>query len=116
MLVVAARDCVPYGIVQQSVLGEPPAGRSVQLTDPIGMPGNQTGAQCVGEEVVVAIPPALVVERDDEQVLALEGLQHRLTVGATSQGAARVAIASVTCAGRLSRRKVLHLHHRAVDL
>ncbi len=39
--------------------------------------------------MVVAIPPALVVERDDEQVLALERLQHRLTVGTTGQGVAQ---------------------------
>ena len=91
VLVVAARDRVPYGIGQQPVLGEPSAGRGVQLTDPVGMPGGQTGTQRVGEEVVVAVPPALVVERDDEQVLALERLQHRLTVGATGQGVAEAA-------------------------
>ncbi len=91
MLVVAARDRVPYGIAQQPVLGEPSAGRGVQLGDPVGMPGSQTGTQCVGEEVVVAVPPALVVERDDEQVLALEGLEHRLTVGPTGQGVAETA-------------------------
>ncbi len=91
VLVVAARDRVPYGIGEQSVLGEPSAGRGVQLTDPVGMTRSQTGTQCVGEEVVVAIPPALVVERDHEQVLALEGLQHRLTVGTTGQGVAEPA-------------------------
>ena len=63
----------------------------MQLTDPVGIAGGQTGAHGVGEQVVVAVPPALVVERDDEQVLALEGLQHRLTVGATGQGVAEVA-------------------------
>ena len=91
MLVIAAGDRVPYGIAQQPVVGEPAAGRGVQLADPVGMPGSQTGTQCVGEQVVVAIPPALVVERDDEQVLALEGLQHQLTVGAPSQGVAKPA-------------------------
>ena len=91
VLVVAARDRVPYGVGQQPVLGEPSAGRGVQLGDPVGVPGSQPGTQRVGEEVVVAVPPALVVERDDEQVLALEGLQHRLTVGATGQGVAEAA-------------------------
>ena len=71
MLVVAARDRVPYGIAEQPVLGQPPASRGVQLTDPVGMPASQTGTQRVGEQVVVAVPPALVVERDDEQVLSL---------------------------------------------
>ena len=91
VLVVAARDRVPHGIAQQPVLGEPSAGRGVQLTDAVGMPGSQTGTQRVGEQVVVAVPPALVVERDDEQVPALKRLQHRLTVGATGQGIAESA-------------------------
>ena len=34
--------------------------------------------QDVGEEVVVAIPPALVVQRDDEQVAALQVLERPL--------------------------------------
>ena len=88
MLVVAARDRMTYGIAEQPVVGEPSAGRGVQLTDPVGMAGSQTGTQCVGKEVVVAVPPALVVKGDDEHVLALEGLQHQLTVGATGQGVA----------------------------
>ena len=54
------------GIAQQPVLGEPPAGCGVQLTDPVGMPGGQTDTQSVGKQVVVAVPPALVVERDDD--------------------------------------------------
>ena len=91
VLVVAARDRMPYGIAQQPVVGEPSAGRGVQLGDPVGMPGGQTGTQCVGEEVVVAVPPALVVERDDEEVLALEGLEHRLTVGPAGQRVAETA-------------------------
>ncbi len=89
VLVVATRDRVPYGIAQQPVLGQPSAGGGVQLTDPVAMPGSQTGTQRVGEQLVVAVPPALIVERDDEQVLALKGLQHQLTVRATSQGVAK---------------------------
>ena len=91
VLVVAARDRVPHGIVQQPVLREPAAGRGVQLGGPVGMAGCQAGAQRVGEQVVIPVPPALVVERDDEQVLALEGLEHRLTVGATGQGVAEAS-------------------------
>ncbi len=91
VFVVAAGDRVPYGIAQQPVVGQPSAGRGVQLADPVGVPGSQTGTQCVGEQMVVAEPAALVVERDDEQVLALEGLQHQLTVGAESQGVAQTA-------------------------
>jgi len=91
LLVVAARDRVPHRISEQPVLGEPSAGRGVQLADPVGMPGRQTGTQSVGEEVVVAVPATLVVERDDEQILTLKDLQHRLTVAATGQGVAQAA-------------------------
>lgn len=88
MFVVAARDRVPHGILQQPVLGKPTGGGGMQPTYPTAAPGRQTGTQSIGEEVVVAVPPPLVVERNDEQVPALEGLQHRLTVGTTSQGIA----------------------------
>src|SRR4029453_11869332 len=46
----------------------------------------ESGAQRVREEVVVAIPPSLVVERDEEQVVALECLQHLLAVAAAGEG------------------------------
>ncbi len=85
MLVVAARDRMTHGIAEQPLVGEPSAGRGGQLTDPVGIPGSQTRTQCVGKEVVVAIPPTLIVERDDEHVLALKGLRHQLTIGATSR-------------------------------
>ena len=49
--------------------------------------------------MVVAVPPPLVVERDDEQVLALKGLEHRLTVGATGQGVAETSGQLVEHAG-----------------
>ena len=38
VLVVAARDRVPNGVVQLSVLGEPAAGRGVQLAGQVGIP------------------------------------------------------------------------------
>ncbi len=37
---------------------------------------HQVRLQHIGEKVVIAIPLALVVERDDKQVAALQGLQH----------------------------------------
>lgn len=91
VLVVAARDRVPHGVVEQPVLGEPSAGRGVQPGDTVGPRGRGTGTQRVGEEVVVAVPPALVVERDDEQVLALEDLEHLLTVGSPGDRVAETA-------------------------
>jgi hypothetical protein len=34
----------------------------VQVGHPVGIPGSQTRTQGLGEEVVVAVPPPLVVE------------------------------------------------------
>ena len=41
--------------------------------------------QHVGEQVVEAVPAAPVVERDHEEVVALELLEHPLAVGASGQ-------------------------------
>jgi hypothetical protein len=82
---VAARDRVPYGIAGQPVLGQPSAGRGVQFTDPGGISAGHAGTQRVSEEVVVAVPPPLVVQRDNEQISALKRLEHLLTIGTTGQ-------------------------------
>jgi hypothetical protein len=43
----------------------------------------------LGEDLtVIAIPATLVVERQDEQVAALEGLQHRLAALLAGHGVA----------------------------
>ena len=60
--------------------GVPPAGPPVQLGDLAGPLLEQVGAQDVGEQVVVAVPLAAVVEGDDEQVRAVERLEHGLAV------------------------------------
>jgi hypothetical protein len=57
---------VPHGVLEQPVLGQPAGGSGVPLGDPAGLPRTQR----VGEEVVIAVPAALVVERDDEQARA----------------------------------------------
>jgi hypothetical protein len=41
--------------------------------------------------VVVAVPPPLVVQGDDEEVLPLEGVQHRPAARSTGQGVAEAA-------------------------
>ena len=55
----------------------PAAGPAMQPGDVAGALVEQVGAQHVGEQVVVAVPAAVVVERDDEQVLPLQRLEHR---------------------------------------
>ena len=49
----------------------------MQPGDPVGLLLEQVRAQDVGEQVVVAVPAALVVERDEEQVGPVEGDEPR---------------------------------------
>ncbi len=43
---------------------------------------SETGAQQIGEQPVVAVPAALVVERHEEEVRPLDLLEHGLAIGA----------------------------------
>ena len=53
----------------------------------------------VGEEVVVAVPGALGVERHDEEVSTLEVRQRPGAVGAAGDGVAQRAVKSVEDGG-----------------
>ena len=46
----------------------------------------QTLAQQVGKEMVVAVPAPLTVQRDNEKVAGIEGLQDRLAINLPSHG------------------------------
>ena len=48
----------------------------------------EVGAKDVGEEVVIAVPPAPVIEWDDQEVGSLEPLQHGLSTSAFGYGVA----------------------------
>ena len=52
-----------------------------------------------GEEVVIAIPLALIVKRDDEQVAALQGLQHPSAIFLAGDGIAQRAAQPVENGG-----------------
>ena len=52
----------------------------MELGHPIGLLLDQARLQHIGEEVVIAIPLALIVERDDEEVAALQRFQHRFAI------------------------------------
>ena len=73
----------------------------------------QPSAEVVGEQVVVAEPFALGVERPQEQVAALELLQHRLTVGPAGERAGEVAAESV--ADRRGQQEVQDLGGQRVQ-
>ena len=60
----------------------------MHLERPLGVTSGQELAQELGEEVVVAVQRLLVVEGDDEQVLALEVGEHPRAVAPAGQGIA----------------------------
>ena len=67
-----------------------PGARSpMQLVDPLGLLVQHPRPQHVGEEVVVAVPEAAIVERDEEEVRPIELLEHRLPAAATGHGIAQ---------------------------
>ena len=54
---------------------EPVARSQVQLVDVLGQLVEQPGAQHLGEEVVIAVPLAVVVERHEEEVRPVQRLE-----------------------------------------
>ena len=76
-LEVLGRQGVADRLVHQPLLLVPPAGPAVQLRDAARLLRFQTTAQALREQVVVAIPAPLLVERRHEQVGAFHPHQDR---------------------------------------
>ena len=79
------RRQVPGRLQRVTVVGEPGGGALVQAPTTARVLHREPLAQHVGEQVVEAVPAAPVVERDHEEVVALELLEHPLAVGASGQ-------------------------------
>ncbi|MCY1292185.1 hypothetical protein D9M70_414000 [compost metagenome] len=73
------------------VVGEPQAGVEVQLLEALRVAGLQATTKEVGEQVVEAVPLALTVERQEEQLHGFQPLQQGLAVVAAGQGVGQVA-------------------------
>jgi hypothetical protein len=80
---------VLHGVLEHAVVGVPLAGGAVQGEGAAGVLVNESSPEGLREQVVVAVPGALVVERDDEQVAALELLEHGAAVVASGEGVAQ---------------------------
>ena len=74
---LAGGEGVADGRVRLSLLGEPLVRALVELGDEPGLALRELGAEQIGEELVVAVPLAAVVERNQEEVRALELRQAR---------------------------------------
>jgi len=72
----------------QVVGGVPGTGPPVQLRRLVGVLGEQARVKHVSEQVMVAVPGALVVEGNDEQIATLELFQHAPAVVAGRDGIA----------------------------
>ena len=107
---------VPDGLRGEALPGVPVAGPPVQLRDQVGVLAEQPGVQHVGEEVVVAVPRTLGVQRDQEQVVPLQVREHRgapaLSADGVAQGAGepvehRGPQQEVADVGRLTRQDLV---------
>ena len=77
------------GLGRLAVLLVPRARPPVQVRHLAGLLVEQPRLQHVGEELVVAIPPAAVIERDQEQVPPIQRLQHGLAATLPGDGIAQ---------------------------
>jgi hypothetical protein len=68
-------------LVDQPVLLAPFGGPPVQLRYPTGLGPLQASTQQIGEQVMEAVPAALFVQRNQEQVRPLDSLQDVLAIG-----------------------------------
>ena len=84
-------ECVPDRLLGQIVGLVPLAGALVQQRHLVWMVAEHPRPQHVGEQVVVAVPLASVVQGDKEQVGALQSREH---VGAVLATGDRVGTAA----------------------
>ena len=103
---VPGRQGVSDGRVDQVVLLAPGAGAPVQQRHEVGLLGQQARPQHVGEQLVVAVPLATVVERHEEEVGAVEVVQHPGCVVGADDGVAQGAAEPVE--HRRAQQEVTH--------
>ena len=82
-----------------AVLLVPLARPPVQARNVVGLLVQQVRVQDVGEELVIAIPPAAVIERDQEQVPPLQRRQRGLATALAGDGIAQRAAQPVQDGG-----------------
>jgi hypothetical protein len=74
---VPRRGRVPPGVVDGAVHLAPRRGPAVERRDELGLAPSELGAKRLAEEMVVSVPTAVPVERNDEQRRLLECLEPR---------------------------------------
>ncbi len=93
--------------------GEPAGGAPVQLGSQLPLDRLLASAQQIGEQMVIAIPALLVVQRDQEQVGAPELLEQFVAVRSTGHRVAQVAAEPVEDGG--GQQEILYIRWLAVE-
>ena len=91
VLGVVAGDRMCDRVIGAAVFGVPPSRCAVQTLHTVGLLAGEPSPQRVGEEVVVAVPPPLLIEGNNEQVGALEDPEHVVSVVPAGQRVAQQA-------------------------
>ncbi len=70
----------------------PAIGAAMQLIDLLALLGAQPVDQKLAQQMVIAVPVAVLVERHEQELLALEGFEDRGAVGCSGDCAAQRAV------------------------
>src|SRR2546428_6604545 len=79
LLEICCCQSVVNGVAHQAMLLIPGARTPVEFGHLGRLPALQAMAQRLSEELVVAIPESLIIQRREEEISLLQLLQHRLT-------------------------------------
>ncbi len=118
---VARGERVPHRRLGLPGVREPRTGAAMQLRHRRRPLPLEVRGEHVGEQVVVAVPPPLVVERHHEQVAPLQRLQHLRAAGVRGHRVAQRAGEAFEHGGAeqevadVGRLLVQHLRHQVVD-
>jgi hypothetical protein len=94
-------------------LGQPGEGAPVQLGPHVGRSPLELGVQQVGEQVVIAVPLPMIVERRQEEVGVLELYQQACGAVATGGGVAERA--GHPLEDRRLHQEVAHRRHQRIE-
>ena len=75
---VLPRERVTNGVVPLAALLVPPTRAPVEVTDAVGLLARDACPEDIGEQVVVSVPLAPSVERDQEEIPSIEVLERAL--------------------------------------
>ena len=110
---VAGGQRMRHRLVDVGVGTEPGARRPVQLGLALGRLALESALQVGREEVVVAVPLTVLVERLDEQVLLVQPFQHRLAAGQAAHRGAKACAQAIEDRG--GQQEIEHVGRQAVQ-